>query len=263
MNSGGVDRRRVADDLFGLTDRAVVLTGASSGLGAHFAEVLAGAGARLLLVARREERMRNLASRLGSADVLGIDLGDPDNAPRVIEEAVSRLGGVDVLINNAGSNDNVPAIDEETSEFERVLALNLTTPFALCREAARVMVHSGRGGTIVNIASILGLVGLGRIPEAGYHASKAGLINLTRELAAQWARSGVRVNALAPGWFPSELTDELFTTENGKEWLRRNTPMGRGGRVEELDGALLLLASDASSFMTGQVVVVDGGWTAV
>jgi len=259
----GSDRRGVADDLFDLTDSAVVLTGASSGLGAHFADVLARAGARLLLVARREDRLRELASRLGSAEVLGVDLGDPDNAPRVITEAVSRLGGVDVLINNAGSNDHVPAIDEQTSEFERVLALNLTTPFVLCREAARVMMESGRGGTIVNIASVLGLVGLGQIPQAGYHASKGGLINLTRELAAQWARSGVRVNALAPGWFPSELTDELFTTDRGKEWLRRNTPMGRGGRVEELDGALLLLASGASSFMTGQVLVVDGGWIAV
>jgi NAD(P)-dependent dehydrogenase (short-subunit alcohol dehydrogenase family) len=252
-----------AKSLFDLSDRAVVLTGASSGLGEHFARVLDAAGAQLLLVARREERLKALASQLRSAHTLAMDLSDPRGATRVVSEAVAKLGGVDVLINNAGTNDNCPALDEPVEDFERVLALNLTTPFVLCREAARVMIESGSGGAIINVASMLGLVGLGRIPEAGYHASKGGLINLTRELAAQWARKGVRVNALAPGWFPSELTAELFDSTDGQAWLRRNTPMGRVGRHSELDGPLLLLASDASSYMTGQVIVVDGGWTAV
>jgi NAD(P)-dependent dehydrogenase (short-subunit alcohol dehydrogenase family) len=137
-------------------------------------------------------------------------------------------------------------------------------PFELSRGAARAMVDAGHGGTIVNIASLWGMVGVGQIPEAGYAASKGGLINLTRELAAQWARSGVRVNALAPGWFRSEMTDGLmFGDERSEKWMRQRTPMGRAGDEHELDGALLYLASGASSFVTGTVLCVDGGWTAI
>src|SRR5437764_648934 len=144
------------------------------------------------------------------------------------------------------------------------LRVNLVAPFELARECARAMMASGNGGTIVNVASIWGLVGVGQIPEAGYAASKGGLVNLTRELAAQWARKGVRVNCLAPGWFRSEMTEGvMFGDERSERWMRQRTPMGRGGEEHELDSALLLLASDASSFMTGQVVCVDGGWTSV
>src|SRR5207253_3404872 len=121
----------------------------------------------------------------------------------------------------------------------------------------------GRGsGVIPTVASVLGRVASGQIPQASYTASKGGLVNLTRELAVQWARRGIRVNAIAPGWFPTDLTTELFEEESGRAWLRRNTPMGRGGELNELDGALLWLAGDASSFVTGQVIAVDGGWTA-
>jgi len=126
----------------------------------------------------------------------------------------------------------------------------------------RQMLDRG-GGVVVNVASVLGLVGSGQIPQAGYVASKGGLVNLTRELAAQWARRGVRVNALAPGWFRTEMTEVLFADEGGQRWIRRKTPMGRAGELHELDGALLFLASDASTYVTGQVVTVDGGWTAV
>jgi NAD(P)-dependent dehydrogenase (short-subunit alcohol dehydrogenase family) len=126
------------------------------------------------------------------------------------------------------------------------------------------MVDAGRGGVIVNVASLWGMVGVGQIPEAGYAASKGGLINLTRELAAQWARKGVRVNALAPGWFRSEMTEgKMFGDERSEQWMRQRTPMGRGGDVHELDGALLYLASAASSFVTGTVLTVDGGWVAI
>jgi NAD(P)-dependent dehydrogenase (short-subunit alcohol dehydrogenase family) len=126
------------------------------------------------------------------------------------------------------------------------------------------MVEHGRGGTIVNVASVLGVVGVGQIPDAGSAASKGGLVNLTRELAAQWARKGIRVNTLAPGWFRSEMTQErMFDDERAVRWMRQRTPMGRGGEVHELDGALLYLASGASSFVTGTVLPVDGGWTAI
>jgi NAD(P)-dependent dehydrogenase (short-subunit alcohol dehydrogenase family) len=126
------------------------------------------------------------------------------------------------------------------------------------------MIDSGTGGTIVNVASIWGVVGVGQIPDAGYAASKGGLVNLTRELAAQWARRNVRVNALAPGWFRTEMTeDTMFADEAALRWMRSRTPMGRSGDEHELDGALLFLASDASSFVTGQTIFVDGGWTAI
>lgn len=245
-----------------LDGRVVVLTGASAGLGARFARVLDAAGARLLLVARRAERLTGVASQLREAHVFACDLADPASAKGAIDAAIQVFGRVDVLINNAGTNDPLPAEVEPLERFERVVAVNLTSPFALAQAAALSMLSTG-GGAIVNVASMLGLVGLGRIPQAGYTASKGGLVNMTRELAAQWARRGIRVNALAPGWFLSELTEELVTSEQGAEWIRRNTPMGRPGAVHELDAALVFLASDASTYMTGQVLVVDGGWTAV
>lgn len=141
-------------------------------------------------------------------------------------------------------------------------AVNLTGPFVLTQAVAGPMLEQG-SGSVVNMASLLGLVGNGRVTSASYCASKGGLINLTRELAAQWARRGVRVNAIAPGWFETEMTADFFAEESGRSWIRRTTPMGRAGELHELDGALLFLASDASSFVTGQVISVDGGWTAV
>ena len=147
--------------------------------------------------------------------------------------------------------------------FREVLEVNLVAPFVLARTAARNMLERGAGGSIVNVASILGLVGVGRPPQGAYTASKGGLVNLTRELSAQWASSGVRVNAIAPGFFESEMTEELFADERGSKWVARHTPMRRHGHAHELDGALLFLAGDASSYVTGQILAVDGGWTAV
>src|SRR5262249_37608252 len=153
---------------------------------------------------------------------------------------------------------------ESTSHFESTLAVNLVAPFELARECARDLIARGRRGAVVNVASIWAMVGVGMIPEAGYAASKGGLLNLTRELAAQWARKGVRANALWPGWFPTDMTQAaMFDDERGREWMQSRTPMGRGGDLHELDGALLFLASDASSFVTGQALVVDGGWTCI
>jgi NAD(P)-dependent dehydrogenase (short-subunit alcohol dehydrogenase family) len=249
---------------FRLDGRVAIVTGASSGLGHRFARVLDAAGARVALVARRAERLGDLADILDDALVVPCDLSSDEDTATVVPTVVEHFGRLDVLVNNAGVNDNVPALDESLDEFRTVVDVNLVAPFVLAQHAARAMIDAQRAGSIVNIASMFGVVGVGQIPQAGYAASKGGLVNLTRELAAQWARRGVRVNALAPGFFPSEMTnDTMFADERSAKWMRSRAPMGRGGDEHELDGALLFLASEASSYVTGQVLCVDGGWTAV
>ena len=249
---------------FRLDGRAVVVTGASSGLGARFARALDGAGARLVLAARRIDRLEALAGELRDAIAVRCDLARSDEPSALVATALERFGQIDVLVNNAGTTETIAALEEPVERFREVLDVNLVAPFALAQAAARSMVDSERGGTIVNVASIWGVVGVGQIPAASYAASKGGLVNLTRELAAQWGRQGVRVNALAPGWFRSEMTEAtMFEDERGQQWVRRGSLLARGGEEHELDGALLFLASDASSYVTGQVLCVDGGWTAV
>ncbi len=249
---------------FRLDGRVALVTGASSGLGARFARVLDAAGARVVLAARRVDRLDELATDLTDAVVVPCDLADPAAAYALVETALARAGAVDVLVNNAGITNVAPAADESMDDFRRVLQVDLVAPFELARLVARHAVAAEHGASIVNVASVLGLVGSGQIPQASYAASKGGLVNLTRELAAQWARAGVRVNALAPGWFVSEMTaGTMFGDERAERWIVSRTPMGRAGNDDELDGALLFLASDASSFVTGQVLCVDGGWTIV
>jgi NAD(P)-dependent dehydrogenase (short-subunit alcohol dehydrogenase family) len=248
---------------FRLDDRVAIVTGASSGIGVRLAEVLAAAGASVVLAARRLDRLEKVAAELPGSGHLAVpcDMANDDDLEALVQATIDRHGQIDILVNNAGISDPQPAETEPIATFRLLMEVNLIGAFALTQRAARHMLSQGRGA-IVNVGSVLGSVASGQIPQASYTASKGGLVNLTRELAVQWARRGVRVNALCPGWFETEMTQEMFDDESGLRWIRRNTPMGRPGELKELDGALLFLASDASSYVTGAVLLVDGGWTA-
>ncbi|MGW3284781.1 SDR family NAD(P)-dependent oxidoreductase [Streptomyces sp. NPDC001002] len=251
-----------AVDLFSLRDRVAVVTGASSGLGARFATVLAAAGATVFAAARRPDRLKELADGDPRIHPVVCDVSLEHDRVRLVETVLEHGSGIDVLVNNAGAPGAVRAEDESSGDFSDVLAVNLVAPFHLARLLAETPSHHDRTRAVVNVSSVLGLVSGAPLGGAAYAASKAGLVGLTRELAGQWGREGVRVNALAPGWFRSEMTDGLFADERARRWVERGTMLGRGGQQDELDGALLYLASDASSYCTGQVLTVDGGWTA-
>ena len=256
--------KRQALDLFRLDDRVVVITGASSGLGERFARVLAGVGARLVLAARRTERIAALADELPDALAVTVDVTDDDGPQALIDATLAHYGRIDVLVNNAGVSRVVPAVDDDLDGFLHELAVDLVAPYELARRAARWWIAEGHPGVVINLGSILGAGAGGKLRVPGYTAAKGGLHNLTRELAVEWSRRGIRVNALAPAWFETEMnSDDMFHTDSGRAYVSAGTPMGRGGRAHELDGALLLLASDAGSYLTGHVLYVDGGWTAV
>ena len=249
------------DNLFRLDGRTAIVTGASSGLGDRFARVLHAAGANVVIAARRGDRLAALADELEGTLAVECDVANDADLERLVTEAIDAHGRIDVLVNNAGIGTPVAAEDEPLEDFRRVMDVNLNAVFALSQLVGRHMLANS-SGSIINIASILGLVASAPIKQASYTASKGALVNLTRELGCQWARKGVRVNAIAPGWFPSEKTVDMFEVGPSADFLKRNTPLGRGGAVDELDGVLLFLAGDASSYVIGQTIAVDGGWTA-
>ena len=246
---------------FRLDGQVAVVTGASSGLGERFARVLHAAGATVVVAARREERLAALVSELPGALAIAADLGSADERRRLVAEVVERYGTVDVLVNNAGVGHAVAVEDEDVDTFRQAMEINVTAVWHLCKEVGVPMVAQ-RSGSIVNVASVLGFVGSTPVKQAHYVASKGAVVTLTKELALQWARKGVRVNALCPGWFPSEMTAGMETDEGSQRFITTNSPIPRMGEADELDGPLLLLASRAGSFMTGHSLVVDGGWLA-
>lgn len=247
--------------IWSLDGQVALVTGGSSGLGQRFASVLCRAGANVVVTGRRSDRLRALCEELGeTATFVAGDLTSPEHRRKVIDTVEERFDRLDILVNNAGRCDGGRLEDQTLDELTSVLDLNLTAVLDVCRLAAALLFRSDRA-RVINIASMYGLVG-SRGPMAGYNASKGALVNLTRHLAAQWGDRGVRVNALAPGYFPSEmtggLTDPAFVTS-----INQRTLLGRIPTIDEIDGPLLFLASAASSYVTGHILAVDGGWTAI
>jgi NAD(P)-dependent dehydrogenase (short-subunit alcohol dehydrogenase family) len=249
-----------AAELFDLTGRVALVTGASGGLGVRFAEALAAQRASVVLVARRADRLAAVKARIekagGRAIAVGADVLDRSAMTRAFAQAESAFGCVTILVNNAGVAHANRAVDLPEEEWRRVIATNLDAVFFWAQEAARRMLAAGERGAIINIASVLGF-GAAKGTVA-YAAAKSGVISLTKTLALELAFKGIRVNAIAPGWFVTDINRDYLTSEAGAA-LTREIPMGRFGAEGDLDGALLLLASDAGRYMAGATIVVDGG----
>ena len=247
-------------DRFSLAGKVAFVTGASSGLGRHFARVLANAGAAVALAARRQDKLDDLARELSNAGAksfpVTLDVTKSATIEAAFAAAEKALGPIGVLVNNAGTVAGKPALAQTEADWDAVIDTNLKGAFAVAQAAARHMIAGGKGGAIVNIASILGLRVAGNV--APYAISKAGIVQMTKSLALEWARHNIRVNAIAPGYVETDLNRDFLASEPGQALMAR-VPQRRFGRPDDLDGALLLLASDASAYMTGSVVAVDGG----
>jgi NAD(P)-dependent dehydrogenase (short-subunit alcohol dehydrogenase family) len=252
-------------ELFDLTGKVAIVTGGGSGIGRQMAQGLAEAGAYLVLCARKAERCEQAAAELQRLGVralgLGCDVRDPEQVQAVVGRAVHELGGVDVLVNNAGTVWGAAPEDTPLEGWQKVVDVNLTGVFLFSQAAGRVMIERG-GGAIVNIASVAGLHGAPPefVNTVPYHATKGGVIAFTRDLAWKWAQHGIRVNAIAPGWFPSDMSKFVLDAQ-GEELVRR-IPLRRFGGPEDLKGAVVFLASPASAYVTGHTLVVDGGQSA-
>jgi 2-dehydro-3-deoxy-D-gluconate 5-dehydrogenase len=254
-------------DSFRLDGKVSIVTGCSSGIGPTLASGLAEAGSDLVICARREKQLkanaREIAKKTGRKVIpLVADVSLEEDTKRLMSEAVNQLGRLDVLVNNAGVSFLRPAEEMTGKEWLSVNKVNLDGVFYCSRDAAQVMKKQG-GGSIINIASSYGFSADVLFPIVAYHASKAAVINMTRALAVEWARFGIRVNGIAPGWVRTEMTEITLSDKKKRDYIIRHTPMGRVGEADELNGTLLLLASDAGRFVTGTTISVDGGWTAV
>ncbi len=244
------------DPLFDVTGKVALVTGASSGLGENFARLLASRGAIVVAAARRIDRLEALVRDGGAAHAVAMDVTDPASVEAAVARAAALAGPIDILVNNAGIADTKASIDLTEDDWRRVLDTNLDGAWRVAQAVARTMIAAGRPGSIVNIASILGLRQATHLLP--YAAAKAALVQVTRSLALEWARHGIRVNAIAPGYVITEMNRDFFASEAGHAMARR-VPQRRIGSPRDLEGALLLLASQAGSYMTGSIVVVDGG----
>lgn len=249
-----------ASSLFDLSGEVALVTGASSGLGSRFAQVLAANGAKVVLVARRRDRLDKLCARIGEAGGAAIaveaDVLNRAAMLRAFDTAQSTFGTVTLLVNNAGVAQSVRALDMSEEEWRRVISVDLDSVFTWSQEGARRMLAAEKKGAIVNLASVLGF-GVSK-GTAAYAVAKAGVVHLTKALALELAFKGVRVNAIAPGWFVTDINEDFLLSEKG-EAVKRSIPMGRFGKDGDLDGALLLLTSRAGAYMTGATILVDGG----
>ncbi len=256
----------IMDLCFGIQGKTAIVTGASSGIGITFAETLAEAGANVVIIARRYEKLKEVADRLSketgsSVFPIKTDVTEEAQVVEMAEKTVEKFGSLDIIVNNAGISALDPSIDMPLAEWKKVIDVNLTGVFLTARTAARRMIEQ-KSGKIVNIASIYGAVG-DKFQAAPYYASKAAVINLTRAFAIEWAPYGINVNGIAPGFFPSEMTEDIFKDEETRQLLASRTALGRTGRPADLKGALLFLVSPAADYITGETIFVDGGWTAL
>lgn len=250
--------------LFDLSGRSAIVTGGSIGLGRQMAEGLAEMGANVVLCARKRERCEQTAEelrRLGAETLaLGCDVRNPDQIAGVVEGTISRFGRIDILINNAGTSWGAPVEEMQLEQWNKVIETNLTATFLFSQAVGRHMVRERRG-KIINVASVAGIRGASpELQAIGYHASKGGVIAFTKDLACKWGVHNIQVNAIAPGWFPTHMSEVVI--ERNKEALLKRIPLGRFGGEDDLKGAAVFLASDASNYITGHVLVVDGGQTA-
>ncbi|HHV62719.1 MAG TPA: glucose 1-dehydrogenase [Firmicutes bacterium] len=252
-------------DSFKLTDRVAIVTGAAQGLGEAMAQALAEAGADIVIADINEDLARSTAQRLSNVTgrqciAIRTDVTDEPDVDAMVKATLDRFGKIDILVNNAGIVKHIPAEEMSLKDWDDVINLNLTAVFLCSQRVGRHMIQRKRG-CIINISSMSGLIVNNPQPQVSYNASKAGVIMITRSLAAEWAKYGIRVNAIAPGYMETAMTRELLKTEMAiKNWIGM-TPMNRPGQPSELGGAVVYLASDASSFTTGHILVVDGGYT--
>jgi gluconate 5-dehydrogenase len=260
--------------LFDLTGRVAIVTGGSIGLGRQMANGLAEMGADLVLCARKKERCHRAAEELQQLGVkaiaLGCDVKNPDSIQEMVEATLSQFGRIDVLINNAGISWGAPVEEMRLEDWNKVIETNLTGTFLCAQAVGKVMIRQGRGensarknsaGKIINIASVAGLGGApAELSAIGYHASKGGVISFTKDLACKWASHNIQVNAIAPGWFPTHMSNRVL--EHHEELFLSHIPLRRFGNEHDLKGAAVFLASAASNYVTGHVLVVDGGQSA-
>ena len=253
-----------AKQLFDLTGRVAIVTGGSIGLGRQMAEGLTEMGANVVLCARKQERCQQAAMELQQLGVkavsLACDVKSQASVQEMVEATLSQFGRIDVLINNAGISWGAPTEEMRLEDWNKVIETNLTGTFLCAQAVGKTMIRQGRG-KIINIASVAGLGGAPpELPAIGYHASKGGVISFTKDLACKWARHNIQVNAIAPGWFPTHMSSKVI--ERYKDLFLSHIPLGRFGNEHDLKGAAVFLASDASNFVTGHVLVVDGGQSA-